>query len=396
MRSGRTANSAMRSADVADLALRARAREGLRGRARREGPRARAGRLAPAGPASPRWPALARAHPRSDGTRLSALARPALCRAGPARPRWPGSPRSPRGPAGPGSPAGRGLTALARRTRLTRSPAGPREPRGPRSTDGDAGVGSAAAARARVVPVRRARPAERDDGRLHRCRSTTPREPRCPGRARSWRSSIVRSGSTCTAPVSPVRSAEPTPAAIRGSRGGWRTVRSRVPRYPHPPGRCLEVGVSQGHPDGYCPTCRYSGCTAPTNRSIPARSSPPCRQAEAAGLRRRDVVGPLLALERPAGPLGVRVVVARRRAAGDVAAVRRRQRARPALPPGDHRPGDRHPRRDVPRPLLGGAGHGRGQQRAHHRRAAGPARTCATPGCASASTSSAPCSAARR
>ena len=41
------------------------------------------------------------------------------------------------------------------------------------------------------------------------------------------------------------------------------------------------------------------------------------------------------------------------------AAVRRGQRARPALPPGDHRAGDRHPRRDVPGPVLGGAGHRR-------------------------------------
>ena len=41
-------------------------------------------------------------------------------------------------------------------------------------------------------------------------------------------------------------------------------------------------------------------------------------------------------------------------------------------------------------------GHRRGVQRAHHRRAAGRARRSATPGCASAWTSSGPCSPARR
>ena len=56
-----------------------------------------------------------------------------------------------------------------------------------------------------------------------------------------------------------------------------------------------------------------------------------------------------------------------RRPGDDVAAVRRGQRARPAVPPGDRRPGDRHARRDVPGPVLGGAGQRRGVQRAHHR-----------------------------
>lgn len=73
-------------------------------------------------------------------------------------------------------------------------------------------------------------------------------------------------------------------------------------------------------------------------------------------------------MERPAGPVRLRVVLARRRPPGHRPAVRRGQRARPALPPGDHRAGDRHPRRDVPGPVLGRAGHRRGEQRAHHRR----------------------------
>ena len=71
------------------------------------------------------------------------------------------------------------------------------------------------------------------------------------------------------------------------------------------------------------------------------------------GLRRRDVVGPLLAVERAAGRVRVRLVVARRRAGGDDAAVRRGERARAAIPPGHHRPGDRHARGDVPRAVLG-------------------------------------------
>ena len=113
-------------------------------------------------------------------------------------------------------------------------------------------------------------------------------------------------------------------------------------------------------------------------------------------LHRGDVLRPLLPVERAAGPVGVRLVLAGRRAGDDVAAVRRGQRAGPALPPGDRRPGDRHAGGDVPGPVLGRAGHRRGLQRAHHRRAAGRARTSATPGCASASRSSGPCSPARR
>ena len=121
-------------------------------------------------------------------------------------------------------------------------------------------------------------------------------------------------------------------------------------------------------------TARHAGIrVALLPRTGPSQRTPRRLPTGRGGrVRRRDVVGPLLPLERPAGPLGVRVVVARRRPAVDVAAVRHRQRSRPALPPRDHRPGDLHPHRDVPRPLLGGAGHGRGQQRAHHRRRLAP------------------------
>ena len=78
------------------------------------------------------------------------------------------------------------------------------------------------------------------------------------------------------------------------------------------------------------------------------------------------------------------------------AAVRRGQRPRPALPPGDHRAGDRHPR-----PRCSRAGSGRRSAPARPATStspatAGRARTCATRGCGSASTSSGRCWAARR
>ena len=80
----------------------------------------------------------------------------------------------------------------------------------------------------------------------------------------------------------------------------------------------------------------------------------------------------------------------------DDRSVRRRHRARPALPPGDRRPGHRDARGDVPGPLLGGARQRRGGQRARHRRSLAaegpPQRAAAT----SPSRSSARCSRARR
>ena len=98
----------------------------------------------------------------------------------------------------------------------------------------------------------------------------------------------------------------------------------------------------------------------------PARRRPP---RGGRGLRRRDVLRPLLALERAPGRVRLRVVVAGRRARGHGALARLRQRARAALPPRDHRPGRRDARRDVPGALLGRARHRRGVQRAHHGRA---------------------------
>ncbi|CAA9309443.1 MAG: Similar to F420-dependent glucose-6-phosphate dehydrogenase, Mext_1273 family, partial [uncultured Frankineae bacterium] len=103
------------------------------------------------------------------------------------------------------------------------------------------------------------------------------------------------------------------------------------------------------------------------------RAGPPLeadrgRAARRAGrLHGRHVLGPPLAVERAAGPVGVRLVVARRGAAGHEPAVRRRQRAGAALPPGDHRAGDGHADGDVPRPLLDRARHRRGLERARDR-----------------------------
>ena len=72
-------------------------------------------------------------------------------------------------------------------------------------------------------------------------------------------------------------------------------------------------------------------------------------------------------------------------------AVRRRQRTRSALPPGDHRAGDGDARRDVPRPLLGGARFRRGVERAHHRRPVADQARRARPASWSASRSSGRC-----
>ena len=85
-------------------------------------------------------------------------------------------------------------------------------------------------------------------------------------------------------------------------------------------------------------------------------------------LHRRDVLGPLQPVERAAGRVRLRLVLPRRCAGHDEPPVRRRQRARAALPPGDHRPGHRDARADVPGSVLGGARIGRGIQRAGHRR----------------------------
>ncbi len=89
------------------------------------------------------------------------------------------------------------------------------------------------------------------------------------------------------------------------------------------------------------------------------------QRAEAAGFTRRDVLGPLLAVERAAGPQRLRLVVARRGAGHHVAAVRHRHRARPALPPGDRRAGDR-PRWPRCSPAASGRRSARGEASNEH------------------------------
>ena len=139
-----------------------------------------------------------------------------------------------------------------------------------------------------------------------------------------------------------------------------------------------------------------SRCTARTSRSRRAACCARSPRAEAGRLRRRHVVRPLRAVERAPGRVRLRVVVPGRGAGADAAAVRRRQRAGTALPPGDHRPGRGDAVRDVPRAAVDRARHGRGVQRAHHRRRAGRPRPSAPRACASAWTSCARCSPARR
>ena len=84
--------------------------------------------------------------------------------------------------------------------------------------------------------------------------------------------------------------------------------------------------------------------------------------------RARHVLRPLFAVERAAGRVGLRVVVAGGGAAGHVAAVRRGERARAALSPGRDRAGRGDALRAVPGPVLVGARHGGVLERAHHRR----------------------------
>ena len=87
------------------------------------------------------------------------------------------------------------------------------------------------------------------------------------------------------------------------------------------------------------PTWPASDSTPRTSRST--RGAAEGRAARRGGrLHRGDVLRPLRALERAAGPVGLRLVLARaRRCRRRRPAVRRGQRARPALPPGDRRPG---------------------------------------------------------
>ena len=113
--------------------------------------------------------------------------------------------------------------------------------------------------------------------------------------------------------------------------------------------------------------CPSSDCTARMSRSPRASSS------SMRGMRRRRASGrscPRTISRRGASDRASRerMVVAGRGDGGDRVAVRRGQRARPALSPGDRRPGGGHAMRDVPRTAVGRARHQRGVQRAHHRR----------------------------
>ena len=434
MRAGISANSVTRvsgsSAPERAVAARPGDRPGRRGRAR---PGVPVRRLRPPDPAH-RAHRPDRAHP-GPGPGSPAGPRSPAGPAGPASPAGPGSPagpRSPAGPAGPGSPAGpagpAGPTSprhahpparlarrprLARRTGLALQARGPREPRGPRSPAAGPRSGAAGAA---VAAPGRAGPA----GRGARGRTTPARRRTVPGGRRGAAGRAVavrrlrgsrgvrggvrhgapRSGGapcpTCTGPVSPVRSAKPTPATIRGSPGGWRTGRSPRSRTPDPAADVVKVGCVTGSPGRVLPRMPVFGLHCSHEQVHPSALLAAVQQAEAAGFdaaMSSDHFSPWsarqghsafawswlgAALQATSLPFGVV------NAPG--------QRYHPAIIAQAIATLDR----DVPGPVLGGAGHRRGQQRAHHRRPAGRARRCATPACASASTSSAPCCAARR
>ena len=129
--------------------------------------------------------------------------------------------------------------------------------------------------------------------------------------------------------------------------------------------------VAETHRPGHrvaLPRCRGSRCTARTSRSRRAASCAHVRRAEQAGFDGGDVVRPFRAVERRQGESGFAWSFLGAAMASHDAAVRRRQRARPALPPGDRRAGGGDAERDVPRPPLGRARDRRELQRAHHRR----------------------------
>src|SRR3954470_2354591 len=83
-------------------------------------------------------------------------------------------------------------------------------------------------------------------------------------------------------------------------------------------------------------------------------------------LRVRVLLRPLSSVDGGAGPEWFRLVLARRGPPGDDTLVRHRQRARRSLSPGDHRPGRRDPRRDVPGPVLVRDRERRSAQRGDH------------------------------
>ena len=105
------------------------------------------------------------------------------------------------------------------------------------------------------------------------------------------------------------------------------------------------------------------------SRAVHAIAAARCRGGcRSRRLRSRDVLRSPCPVERASGSFRARLVVARRGNAGIDGAIRCRDCAGPALPPGDRRPGDRHARRPLSRPLLGSTRLWRGAQRARHRR----------------------------
>ena len=111
-----------------------------------------------------------------------------------------------------------------------------------------------------------------------------------------------------------------------------RRSRARARRAAHLPAQ--RVGTLPWHPRRPALLARADPAEPP------ARHAP---EAEAAGLRRGDVLGPLLALERAPGRVRLRLVVPRRRDAGDARCPFGVVNAPgPALPPGDRRPGRGH------------------------------------------------------
>ena len=127
----------------------------------------------------------------------------------------------------------------------------------------------------------------------------------------------------------------------------------------------------------------------------PSRLLAHAREAEAAGFGAAMSLRPLLAVERAPGGVRLRVVVPRRRDAGDVAAVGVVNAPGPALPPGDRRAGDRDAGRDRSPAGCGSRSAPARPPTSTSRATPGRRSGCATRGCASASTSCARCSPAR-
>ena len=170
-------------------------------------------------------------------------------------------------------------------------------------------------------------------------------------------------------------------------------MRSRV--FPVPatlPTRCLEVGCVTGSPGRVLPDMPVFGFHCSHEQIHPSALLAAVPAAEEAGFdaaMSSDHFSPWSARQ---GQSGVRLVLAGRRAAGDVAAVRRGQRARASA---TTRRSSR--RRSAPSARCTRAGSGPRWAPARPATStspatAGRARTSATPGCASASTSSGRCS----